>query len=188
MTDPLPAGEGAGRHALPAVLLHDLRTPLGQIIGYAEMLAEQAEEAGGEGQAADLHKIGAAGYRILELIEEHFHALPTRADEPVPSPNGRGPGHALQRRLAPGRAPGAVRLADFIVANREPILAEWEAFARTCTPASGAMDIVALRDHANEMLTVIAADLRTPQGGSAQSEKGKGKAPDGESDAPTAAE
>ncbi|HEU0080281.1 MAG TPA: sensor histidine kinase [Longimicrobiaceae bacterium] len=80
-----------------------------------------------------------------------------------------------------------MRLSDFIVANREPILTEWEAFARTCTPASAPMDIVALRDHADEMLTAIAADLRTPQGGHAQSEKSKGKAPDGDG-ADTAAE
>jgi signal transduction histidine kinase len=81
-----------------------------------------------------------------------------------------------------------VRLADFIVGNREPILAEWEAFARTCTPASGAMGIVALRDHANAMLTVIAADLRTHQGGRAQAEKSKGNAPAAAAHGATAAE
>lgn len=56
-----------------------------------------------------------------------------------------------------------MRLADFIVDNRESILAEWEAFARTCAPASGTMNMLALRDHASEMLMVIAADLRTPE-------------------------
>lgn len=56
-----------------------------------------------------------------------------------------------------------MRLAKFITTNREPILLEWETFARTCAPASGAMDLTALRDHANEMLTVIAQDLDTPQ-------------------------
>ena len=56
-----------------------------------------------------------------------------------------------------------MRLADFILTNREPILAEWEAFARTCAPSGGAMDIDSLRDHANAMLTVIATDLATPQ-------------------------
>ena len=71
-----------------------------------------------------------------------------------------------------------MRLSDFILANREPILAEWETFARTCTPASAGMDIVALRDHANEMLTVIAADLAKPQGQHAQAEKSKGNAPE----------
>ena len=71
-----------------------------------------------------------------------------------------------------------MRLADFILANREPILAEWEAFARSCTPASDAMGVVALRNDANRMLTVIAQDLRTPQSAHEQSEKSKGHAPD----------
>jgi signal transduction histidine kinase len=70
-----------------------------------------------------------------------------------------------------------MRLADFILANREPILAEWEAFARTCAPASRPMDVAALRDHADAMLTVIAADLATAQSPLEQAEKSKGRAP-----------
>jgi signal transduction histidine kinase len=81
-----------------------------------------------------------------------------------------------------------MRLSDFILANREPILAEWEDFARTCEPASAPMGIVALRDHANEMLTVIAADLATSQGSAAQAEKSKGHADSTEDDDVTAAE
>jgi signal transduction histidine kinase len=81
-----------------------------------------------------------------------------------------------------------MRLADFILGNREPILAEWEAFARTCTPASAPMDIVALRDHASEMLTVIAQDLRTPQDLGEQADKSMGNAPDDGVAEPTAAE
>jgi len=81
-----------------------------------------------------------------------------------------------------------LRLSDFIVANREPILAEWEAFARTCAPASGSMDIASLRNHANEMLTVIVADLKTPQDRHEQSEKSKGNAPAVDSNEKTAAE
>ncbi|MDB4949618.1 MAG: ATP-binding region ATPase domain protein [Gemmatimonadetes bacterium] len=81
-----------------------------------------------------------------------------------------------------------MRLSEFIVTHREPILAEWEAFARTCAPASGAMDIEALRDHANEMLTVIAADLETPQGRAAQAEKSKGNAEPLDPESATAAE
>jgi signal transduction histidine kinase len=80
-----------------------------------------------------------------------------------------------------------MRLADFILAHREPILAEWEAFARTCAPASRPMDITALRDHADEMLRVIAADLGAPQSRLAQSEKSKGRAPAGGPGATTAA-
>lgn len=81
-----------------------------------------------------------------------------------------------------------MRLAEFIETRREEILAEWEDFARTCGPAGGVMDIVALRDHASEMLTVIADDLKTPQGQHAQAEKSKGKAPGDSSSRATAAE
>ncbi len=57
-------------------------------------------------------------------------------------------------------------------------MAEWEAFARKAQPASDSMDIGALRDHAGEMLTTIAADLKTPQDKHEQAEKSKGNAPD----------
>jgi signal transduction histidine kinase len=81
-----------------------------------------------------------------------------------------------------------MRLAEFITGNRDAILAEWDEFAATCTPASGAMDNEALRDHASEMLTVIAADLRTPQGGRAQAEKSRGRAEADHPELDTAAE
>ena len=42
-------------------------------------------------------------------------------------------------------------LSEFIEANLEPILQEWEAFARSLMPLAN-LDRVALRDHAEEML------------------------------------
>lgn len=81
-----------------------------------------------------------------------------------------------------------MRLSEFILSHREPILAEWEAFARTCAPASGTMDVAALRDHADQMLGVIAADLDTPQGDFAQSEKSKGRSAPENAATATAAE
>ena len=71
-----------------------------------------------------------------------------------------------------------MRLSDYILTNREEILADWETFARTCMPASAAMEVRTLRDHASDMLTVIAADLKTYQSKIQQSEKSKGHAPD----------
>jgi signal transduction histidine kinase len=71
-----------------------------------------------------------------------------------------------------------VRLADFIITNRAAILAEWLEFAKTCSPASGSMGSIALTDHASEMLTAIAEDLKTPQNKQEQAEKSKGQAPD----------
>jgi hypothetical protein len=53
-------------------------------------------------------------------------------------------------------------LSQFIRDNAEPILQEWETFARSLS-AGESMDIEALRDHAKEMLIVIADDLARPQ-------------------------
>jgi len=66
------------------------------------------------------------------------------------------------------------RLSTFIRENTEPIIAEWEAFARTL-PRGEAMDIAALRDHAKDMLRVIAADLDVPQTAREQADKSKGE-------------
>ncbi|MBT2339542.1 MULTISPECIES: sensor histidine kinase [Pseudomonas] len=70
-----------------------------------------------------------------------------------------------------------MRLADFIIDNIEPILQAWEEFAKTLTPAADGMNTAALRDHAEHMLRVIAADLRTPQTPAQQVAKSHGEAP-----------
>jgi light-regulated signal transduction histidine kinase (bacteriophytochrome) len=71
----LPSAIDDERHPLPPELVHELRTPLTQIIGYSEMLIEQAQEAGDHGYLADLRKVNAAGYRLLELFEASFQAV-----------------------------------------------------------------------------------------------------------------
>ena len=75
-----------------------------------------------------------------------------------------------------------MRLADFIEANVEPILAEWVTFAESSGPAARTMDLKALRDHAEQMLAVIIADLRTPQSDAEQAAKSKGEAADAAGD------
>ena len=66
-----------------------------------------------------------------------------------------------------------MRLADFILSNIEPILADWEEFARNLTPGS-AMTVIALRDHAESILRVTARDMLSAQSPLQQSEKSKG--------------
>jgi signal transduction histidine kinase len=79
------------------------------------------------------------------------------------------------------------KLPDFIRDNTEPILAEWEAFARGL-PSADSMDIAALRDHAKEMLGVISADLSAPQTPKQQADKAKGRSDAGARRSPTAAQ
>jgi signal transduction histidine kinase len=85
---PPPGSEAAVRHPLPPELIHDLRTPLTQIIGYSEMLMEQAAEAGDHGYVTDLRKVNAAGYRLLALMEENFQSIRPSA---VPVAAAQGP-------------------------------------------------------------------------------------------------
>jgi PAS domain S-box-containing protein len=53
-----------------ANMSHELRTPLNAIIGIAELLLEEAEEGGNEGEAEPLRRINGAGKHLLELINE----------------------------------------------------------------------------------------------------------------------
>jgi signal transduction histidine kinase/CheY-like chemotaxis protein len=51
-----------------ASMSHELRTPMNAIIGYSEMLEEEAEERGAQEFVADLQRILSAGRHLLTLI------------------------------------------------------------------------------------------------------------------------
>jgi len=67
-----------------------------------------------------------------------------------------------------------MRLHDFILANMEKILQQWEEFARRIWPGD-LPDVRILRDHAEEMLDAIVADLQTEQTAEQQFDKSIGK-------------
>lgn len=68
-----------------------------------------------------------------------------------------------------------MRLADFISANVEPILVEWEAFARSIWPHAGATaDPAEARDDAEDILRATVLDMQSEQTGAQQAEKSKG--------------
>lgn len=60
------------QHLLPRELLHDLRTPLGHILGYSELLIEQMEEEGRAEFIPYLEKIHKAGHVLADLMKDHF--------------------------------------------------------------------------------------------------------------------
>ena len=62
---------------------HDLRTPLNQIIGYSEMLAEEANSINRGNLIPDLQKINQAAHKMLQLVEDLFFT--ENADSPQPS-------------------------------------------------------------------------------------------------------
>ena len=67
-----------------------------------------------------------------------------------------------------------MRLADFILANVEPILVEWESFARGIWPKGATADPAEVRDEAEDILRETAVDMQSHQTGAQQAEKSKG--------------
>ncbi|MEO6079355.1 MAG: sensor histidine kinase [Steroidobacteraceae bacterium] len=67
-----------------------------------------------------------------------------------------------------------MRLAEFITANLDPILADWVQFARQQQPAASGMDERALLDHGKLILQEIAADMNRPQDDDERQAKSEG--------------
>jgi DNA-binding response OmpR family regulator len=74
-----PSAEAAFRDHLSQVR-HDLKTPVGHIMGYSEMLEEEIEDELPE-VIHDLRSIRSSGERLLELINDHLGAAKQSADD-----------------------------------------------------------------------------------------------------------
>ncbi len=72
LRDASEAAEAAtqAKSAFLANMSHEPRTPMNAILGYAEMLAEDAEDDGNEAQLADLKEISDAGEHLLSLLND----------------------------------------------------------------------------------------------------------------------
>ena len=70
----------------------------------------------------------------------------------------------------------ATSLTEFILANIEPILEEWELFAANIF-LTHQLDATEARDHAGGILIAMATDIGRAQTPEAQAEKSKGRAP-----------
>ena len=104
----------AKKRTVSSELLHDLRSPLNQIIGYSEMLAEDSLER--ESVALDLEKIKAAGHRMLAIIEDNFTAGGEKVTAPAASTPDCPP---LQARARPATEPAVVLVVDDDAENRD---------------------------------------------------------------------
>lgn len=62
------------QHMLPRDLLHDLRTPLSQILGYSELMIEQMTGSGQEEFIPHLEKIRKAGRELADLLTNNFQS------------------------------------------------------------------------------------------------------------------
>ena len=127
------------RHPLPSGLLHDLRTPLNHILGYSELMMEEAQ---GEDPARlllpHLQKVCAAAHHMATLISENFEssrtpeeprgdAAPGQVRSPASEPEARPAGTQTQtaaQELASAAARGSLLVVDDDQANRD-VLTRW---------------------------------------------------------------
>src|SRR6478609_5481220 len=72
------------RAALPdaAALSRELRTPLNTIVGYSELLGEEAEEGGYTDLLPDLQRIRTAGRHLLAQVHALLDLADDHADDP----------------------------------------------------------------------------------------------------------
>ncbi|MFN3673538.1 MAG: sensor histidine kinase, partial [Bosea sp. (in: a-proteobacteria)] len=61
---------GAAKADFLAKMSHELRTPLNAVIGYSQILLEDAADEQDEEMAADLERIHSAGHHLLRLVNE----------------------------------------------------------------------------------------------------------------------
>ena len=69
-----------------------------------------------------------------------------------------------------------MKLSEFVTANLEQILVEWEKFAVTFFPVSDRLTSLVLRDHAKEILQELAKDIDTDQSPRQKKIKSEGEA------------
>jgi DNA-binding response OmpR family regulator len=127
VTEQMITEDGENQPLSPANVRHTLRTPLNHIIGYSEMLLEEADERGLEAFTADLQKIHKAGKQLLGFINDFFEAPATTDKAPAHIPK-TATADGLFRESKPDThsssathptAPGRILIVDDNESNRD---------------------------------------------------------------------
>ena len=144
-----------GKFNLSSELLHDLRTPLNQIIGYSEMLAEESPER--DSVAGDLQKIRAAGRRMLEIIDENFMAGAEKRRTAFVSHDDIAP---LRQAREEAAEPAVILVVDDDESNRDVLYRRLTRQGHTVKSVSSGAD--ALRLMSEREFDVVLLDIMMP--------------------------
>jgi class 3 adenylate cyclase len=158
--------------ANPALIHHEVRTPLNQIIGYAEMLQEEGSEQGAVAFAADAGKILEASRKLLILVVENFgestsslniaenpvSTLPTtllRHNEAVPASSAR------TATPVSGEQGGSILIVDDDEGNRTMLSRRLQRLGfRTTTAENGRIALERLKGAHFELMLL---DIQMPE-------------------------
>jgi adenylate cyclase len=150
-------------------LRHELRTPLNQILGYSELLQEEAQEAGQSRFLPDLQRIAAAARQLIGILDR----LPERAlasaiggpkpETEAPAAAGDATEHAaagaVEARPA-AMASGTLLVVDDVEMNRDMLSRRLS--ARGYTVLTAASGLEALETIATQPLDLVLLDVMMP--------------------------
>ena len=97
---------------------HDLRTPINQIIGYSELLEEDALEKGQQGFVPDLKKVQSAARKLLGLIDEFLAPGKLALVDAAPKTDAPAARAASALEPAPAGEPPAIDEASLPAVER----------------------------------------------------------------------
>src|SRR5262249_37440897 len=147
-----------------AVLRHDVRTPLNQVLGYCDLWLEGGEDdaAAAERFRPQLEQLRSAGLCLLTRLDALRDARPC-----APAPAGRAGSGELpawpppEVALAPAAVPGHLLVVDDNAFNREVLLRRLQRQGHRVTEAAnGRQALELLRDRPFD---VILLDILMPE-------------------------
>jgi PleD family two-component response regulator len=145
------------------MLQHEVRTPLGHIIGYSEMLEEEMLERNIEELGEDLAKIRRAATRLLDLVDGKLLTDPTEEiaqTRPADSAAENGTTSAAEPSGTTGALPGKILIVDADVDARERLTRELRRRGLAVETARDGID--ALRGIAEGNFKLVVLDLLLP--------------------------
>ena len=152
--------------ANPGLIDHDVRTPLNQIIGYAEMLQDEARAGEHRTFIADLERITAAARELLRRVVAHFAPV----EDAAPGSDGLPEGATTIFRRAtatPSRPPpvpaltGRLLVVDDDEGNRVMLARRLERLGHKTVLASNGRE--ALQKLRAEPFDLLLLDIQMPE-------------------------
>lgn len=138
-------------------LQHALRTPLGQVIGYGELLAEDLRERGITDLLPDVERIAVAAHTLLDVLDGPFFASEAA---PTPSVSAGIQGATKDRSVFPNRS-GHILVIDDEESNRSLLCRRLSRHGYSVSEASGGP--VALRMIEAESFDIVLLDFMMPE-------------------------
>ena len=167
MTDSTPFAEPTPQPtALPAQLLHDLRTPVHQIVGYVEMLQEDAAGNNDAALARDLEKVKSAAAQLQKMLEVRFVGARETSDSvaprPAPAPASIAETGNDEPTLASGDERGLLLIVDDNETNRDVLSRrlQMQGYSiETACDGARALEMVAARVFDLVLLDIMMPDM-----------------------------